>query len=177
MTETRDSNSQNTAEATEENVRTMAEIERAAFERRTLTERVGDGFTRVIGSLGFIGLHVVGLGLWLAVNLGLAPRFHAFDPSPFGLLNLIISSEGVLLSIFVLISQNRMRRHSDHRDHLTLQISLLAEQETTKLLQEVRRISERLGLDSGGDDESHRLSQRTHLETLAEKLAESLPDP
>jgi uncharacterized membrane protein len=175
MAEPRDSTSQITAEVTEENVRTIAELERAAIRRRTLTERVSDGLTRLMGSLTFVSLHVLGLLAWFSVNLGLFPGIRPFDPFPFGILTLIVSTEGVLLALFVLISQNRMSRQANQRAHLNLQISLLAEQETTKLLQEVRRISERLCIDRQEDEEGQRLSQHTHVGTLVEKLAEVLP--
>jgi uncharacterized membrane protein len=176
MSEPHDSASETTAAVTEENVRTIAELERAAIRRRTLTERLSDNFTRIMGSLTFVSLHVVGLLAWFSINLGLVPGLHPFDPFPFGILTLIVSTEGVLLAIFVLISQNRMSRQANQRAHLNLQISLLAEQETTKLLQEVRRIAERLGIDRREDEEARRLSQHTHLETLAAKLEQSLPD-
>jgi uncharacterized membrane protein len=175
MAEPQDLSPEITAAVTEENVRTIADLERAAIERRTLTERVSDAFTRVMGSLTFLVLHVLGLLAWFAVNLRFVSGLHPFDPFPFGILTLIVSTEGVLLSIFVLISQNRMTRQSNQRAHLNLQISLLAEQEITKLLQELRHLGERLGVGEGGDEESQRLSQRTHLETLAEKLEKSLP--
>jgi uncharacterized membrane protein len=137
---------------------------------------VSDGFTRIMGSLTFLILHVLGLLGWFAVNLRLFPSLRPFDPFPFGILTLIVSTEGVLLSIFVLISQNRMTRQSNQRAHLNLQISLLAEQEITKLLQEVRHLGERLGVAEDGDEEVQRLSHRTHLETLAENLEKSLPE-
>jgi uncharacterized membrane protein len=175
MSDAYDSSPEITAEVTEENVRTIADLERAAFERRTLTERVSDTFTRIMGSLTFLALHVLGLLAWFALNLRLFPELRPFDPFPFGILTLIVSTEGVLLSIFVLISQNRMTRQSNQRAHLNLQISLLAEQEITKVLQEVRHLGERLGVGKGEDEESQRLSQRTHLGTLAEKLEKNLP--
>jgi len=55
----------------------------------------------------------------------------AFDPFPFGILALVISSESVVLTIFVLISQNRMARQAEKRSHLDLQVGMLAEQELT----------------------------------------------
>jgi uncharacterized membrane protein len=176
MAEPRDRSPEITAQVTEQNVRTIADLERAAIRRRTLTERVSDGFTRIIGSLPFLAAHLLGLLAWFAVNLQLVPGLYPFDPFPFGILTLLVSTEGVLLAIFVLISQNRMTRQSNQRAHLNLQISLLAEQETTKLLQEMRRLAERLGVGEAGDDEAQRLSERTHLETLAEKLEKSLPE-
>ncbi len=175
MAEDHDRSPEITEQVTEENVRTIADLERAAIERRNLTERVSDHLTRIMGSLPFLALHLLGIPAWFAVNLGFLHGVHPFDPFPFSVLTLFVATEGVLLSIFVLISQNRMTRQSNHRAHLNLQISLLAEQEITKLLQEVHRLGERLGVGKGGDEEAQQLSHRTHLGTLAEKLERNLP--
>jgi uncharacterized membrane protein len=66
-----------------------------------------------------------------------------------------------------------MSRLSNQRAHLNLQISLLAEQETTKILQKLQAIADRLDIPS--DEVAERLSQDTHLEVLAEELKKSLP--
>jgi len=108
------------------------------------------------------------------VNLGWTP-LRPFDPFPFGILTLIVSAEGVLLAIFVLVSQNRMSRQANQRAHLNLQISLLAEQETTKLLQKVQSVLDHLGVDPT-DQDVQRLSQETHVETLVSELQRSLPE-
>lgn len=50
------------------------------------------------------------------------------------------------LSIWILISQNQMSRQADRREHLGLQLTLLAEQESTATLRLVRQIAERLGV-------------------------------
>jgi CRP/FNR family cyclic AMP-dependent transcriptional regulator len=42
------------------------------------------------------------------VNLNWIPPVKAFDPFPFGILVLLVSSESVFLTIFVIISQNRV---------------------------------------------------------------------
>lgn len=77
----------------------------------------------------------------------------------------------------MLISQNRMSRLSNQRAHLNLQISLLAEQETTKILQRLKTIAEHLDIhETERDEEIERLSQSTHLEVLAEELKRSLPE-
>jgi uncharacterized membrane protein len=167
---------QATSEAAQQNIRTIARLEQETMERRALSERIGDAFTRVMGSLGFVVAHVIGFGVWFLVNLRLIPGVEPFDPFPFGILTLIVSAEGVFLAIFVLLSQNRMSRLSSQRAHLNLQISLLGEQETTKLLQHLQRISKHLGIEeSAGDQVVERLSQETHLETLAEELQKTMP--
>jgi uncharacterized membrane protein len=166
-----------TSESAQQNIRTIARLEQETIEHRALSERIGDAFTRVMGSLSFVVAHAILFAAWFLINLGLIPGVKPFDPFPFGILTLIVSSEGVFLAIFVLLSQNRMSRMSSQRAHLNLQISLLAEQETTKLLQHLQRISEHLGVpQSGQDHEVERLSQTTHLETLAEELRKTLPE-
>jgi uncharacterized membrane protein len=72
----------------------------------------------------------------------------------------------VLLATFVLIKQNRMSRRADERGHLALQVNLLVEQETTKVLQLVDRIVARLNIEQT-DPESDKLREDTEIERLA----------
>ena len=165
-----------TTESAQQNIETISKLEQDAIEQRSTSERISEAFTRFMGSLTFVMLHLVGMAIWFAWNLG-AFGLEPFDPFPFGIFTLIVSTEGVILAIFVLISQNRMSRLSNQRAHLNLQISLLAEQETTKILQRLKTIGDHLGIhETERDEEIERLSQSTHLEVLAEELKRSLPD-
>lgn len=167
---------QATTEATQQNIETIARLEQAAIEHRSRGEKVSDHFTRFMGSMTFVVLHLIWLGIWFAWNLG-AFGLEPFDPFPFGILTLIVSTEGVFLAIFVLISQNRMGRLANQRAHLNLQISLLAEQETTKILQRLKTIADHLEIrETAQDEEIERLSQSTHLEVLAEELKKTMPE-
>jgi uncharacterized membrane protein len=173
MSEPSEISAQATTQSAQQNIRTIAKLEHEAIDQRSRGERFSDIITRFMGSMTFVVLHLIWLGAWFVVNLGWIPGVEPFDPFPFGILTLIVSTEGVILAIFVLISQNRMSRLSNQRAHLNLQISLLAEQETTKILQKLRAISERLDIPS--DEVVERLSQDTHLEALAEELKRNLP--
>src|SRR6202011_6162659 len=84
---------------------------------------------------------------WAAFNLKLVPGVDVFDPFPFGILALIVSSESVFLTIFVLISQNRMARAAERRSHLDLQVGMLTEQELTTVLQLLNKLCEHAGVD------------------------------
>jgi uncharacterized membrane protein len=164
-----------TSESTRQNIETIARLENEEMEKRALGERVSDVFTGFMGSMTFVVIHLVAFAAWFLINTGHTP-LPAFDPFPFGILTLIVSGEGVLLAIFVLVSQNRMSRQANHRAHLNLQISLLAEQESTKLLQKVERILDRLGIEESPKDQAiELLGQETHLETLAEELRRKMP--
>jgi uncharacterized membrane protein len=165
-----------TTESAQQNIQTISRLEQEAIEQRSTSEKISEAFTRFMGSMTFVVLHVVGLAIWFSWNLG-AFGLEPFDPFPFGILTLIVSTEGVILAIFVLISQNRMSRLANQRAHLNLQISLLAEQETTKILQRLKTVADHLDIrETERDEEIERLSQSTHLEVLAEELKRSLPE-
>ena len=89
---------------------------------------------------------------------------------------MVVSVEAVLLSTFVLMKQNRMSQRVHQRDHLNLQVDLLAEEDVTKILQLQRAICQRLGIDTAERDANVReMAKTTPLQTLADELREKLP--
>ncbi|HEU5462602.1 MAG TPA: DUF1003 domain-containing protein, partial [Candidatus Binatia bacterium] len=89
---------------------------------------------------------------------------------------LIVSTEGVLLAIIILISQNRMIRQADRRAHLDLQVSVLAEQETTLVLHTLRRIAAHIGVpDDPADAQASKLVEQTDLTEMMRDLEKELP--
>ena len=95
-----------------------------------------------------------------------------------GLLTFAVSLEGVLIATFVLVAQNNMSRQTDQRDHLNLQISMLAEQEMTLILKLLRRISERLNIqpESAGDARVEKLAEETNVYEIVQQLRRELPE-
>jgi uncharacterized membrane protein len=154
----------------------IAKQEEKALEERSRSERFADGVGLFAGSLPFVLLHLVLLIIWLLVNSGKVRGMRAFDPYPFSLLGVIVAVEAVILSSFILMRQNRMMRRGERRDHLNLQVDLLAEKEITKVLQMVRAICGHLGLrDIVADKEIRDLSQTTSIESLSQTLEDRLP--
>jgi uncharacterized membrane protein len=149
------------------NVEAVARLEQAAQEQRTRLDRTIDGVTGWAGSLPFVYLHLVWFALWTAVNL--LPRRRPFDPFPFSLLTLLLSMEAIILSAFILISQNRQQRLADRRAHLDLQINMLAEQENTKMLAVLDEIRDHLGIRRH-DPEMAGLKEATEPERLLEQI-------
>lgn len=165
------------ANPTRMNIEAIANMEHEALHRRTFTERVSDGVVKFIGSVGFLLLQVLLVLTWSAINLNLVWFVRPFDPFPFGILALTISSESVLLTIFVLISQNRMTRQAERRSHLDLQVGMLAEQELTTMLQMQHKICQHLGIDV--ESALHKLkgfSDATDVNKLASELEDKLPE-
>jgi uncharacterized membrane protein len=141
--------------------------------RRTAAERAGDSLGAFVGSLTFIGIHVVWFAVWILVN---TLKIAHFDPSPFPILDTIVAIEAIFLASFIVMRQSRLSRRSDERDHLILQVLLLAEKEITAVLQIERQIATRVGLSHVAKDaEITELSQKTSIDDVAQSLKESMP--
>jgi uncharacterized membrane protein len=168
--------SEQPAQAAQQNVKTVSLLEEQALSTRSWTERTSDVLMKAAGSLTSITLHLAWFAAWVAVNGELLPWIKPFDPFPFGVLTLIVSTEGVLLALTILISQNRMIRQADRRAHLDLQISLLAEQETTVVLQTLQRLARHIGMpDDASQNEANKLIQQTDINAMMRSLEEQLP--
>jgi uncharacterized membrane protein len=162
---------------TQFNIAAIAKLEEEALERRTRTERQSDTIVRFIGSPKFLLLHVILVAGWITANLDLIPSVNPFDPFPFGILALFVSSESVFLTIFVLISQNRMARQAERRAHLDLQVGMLAEQELTMMLQMLQKLCQHSGIDMKSTTKQVQgFSETTDVQKLASELEEKLPD-
>jgi uncharacterized membrane protein len=158
------------------NIEAIAKLEQDALEERSAAEYLSDIITRITGSIGFVIFHVLLFAFWFAVNLDFIPGVSAFDPFPFGILTLIVSAEGVFLSIFILISQNRITRQADRRAHLDLQINLLTEREITLMLRMQKILCEHFGLEyENAREETNRLMEEMNVENLVSQLAEKMP--
>ena len=165
------------ANPTQYNIDAIAKLENDALNRRTPTERVSDIITKVVGNVGFLLAQFILISGWSLVNLHLIPVVKAFDPFPFGVLALIVSSESVFLTIFVLISQSRMARQSERRSHLDLQVGMLSEQELTTILQMLQKLCQHMGVNvDSSRQEVRSFSKTTDVHKLASELEDKLPE-
>jgi uncharacterized membrane protein len=165
------------ANPTQYNIDAIASLERDALGRRTPTERISDVITRLVGNVGFLLGQVLLISGWSLINLHVIPGLKAFDPFPFGVLALVVSSESVFLTIFVLISQSRMARQSERRSHLDLQVGMLSEQELTTILQMLQKLCQHMGVNvDSSKQEVQSFSKTTDVHKLASELEDKLPE-
>ena len=165
------------ANPTQYNIDTIAKLEHDALDRRTLTERVSDVITKLVGNVGFLVAQLLLVSGWCLVNVHVIPGLKAFDPFPFGVLALVVSSESVFLTIFVLISQSRIGRQSERRSHLDLQVGMLSEQELTTILQMLQKLCQHLGVNvDSSKQEVQSFSKTTDVHKLASELEDKLPE-
>ena len=79
---------------------------------------------------------------WIVFNIW-ALRTHSariFDPPPFAYLQVVMSVAAFLMTILILVTENRQGTLDERRAQLTLQISLLTERKITKVIELIERI-------------------------------------
>ena len=75
------------------------------------------------------------MAFWILANVIGGPfGWRTFDPPPFPWLQGIVSLCALIITTVVLIKQNRIAKLEEQRAHLDLQVTLLTEQKTTKLI-------------------------------------------
>jgi CRP/FNR family cyclic AMP-dependent transcriptional regulator len=104
-------------------------------DNRTLTMKIVDTISDFSGSLPFLWIHLLIFFAWISLNVG--PLSHntlgRFDPFPFGLLTMVVSLEAIVLSVFVLLSQNRQAARDRVRNEIEYEVNLKAELEVAQL--------------------------------------------
>lgn len=144
--------------------------------RRTLLERLADMFTESVGSIAFIILNVVWFVIWILINTGKVPGVPIFDPFPFGLLTTAVSLEAIILTLFVLLSQNRAGKVADLRAEIDYSIDKMAEHEITKLLEIVTKIARKNGIRISDDEVLQEMLSTTTVQRIEKKLENDILD-
>jgi len=136
MTTHQDQDQQLLSNAIRENIDSVSAFYEREEAKISGTQSAIEEISCHFGSPVYFGAIVLFVVLWIIVNLS-ADHFGwpQFDPPPFFWLQGIVGLNGVLITIAVLIRQNRMARVADLRAHLSLQVNLLSEQKTTKVIQ------------------------------------------
>jgi uncharacterized membrane protein len=154
----------------------MVELAQQARDDRTGLDRLTDAVARIAGSTAFIVAHAIWFTAWIVLN---STRI-AFDPFPFGLLNVIVALEAVFLTSVVLLTQNNQTKLADRRAGLDLQVNVLAEQELTAILQMLHQLCAHAGVAVAGRDEVQQLLVETDVRQIAIALDRGLdaaPNP
>jgi len=135
----------NTWIKTSKRIFTVAKNINKEFEKkRTITQKMSDWITEFCGSMVFVYIHSIWFALWILLNVSLFAVFGLFDPFPYGLLTMIVSLEAILLSTFILISQNRQAQKSDLRADMDYRINLKAEKEIAEILARLKNVERKV---------------------------------
>jgi CRP/FNR family cyclic AMP-dependent transcriptional regulator len=122
------------------------DINEETEDNRSAVERGADWVTEFSGSMTFLFIHVALFVVWILVNIGPFQQwlFGGFDPFPFGLLTMCVSLEAIILSVLVMLSQNRQVARDRIRNDIEYQVNISAEAKVAHLHEKVDRLYEEM---------------------------------
>ena len=106
------------------------------IETITQSQKISDKVARFGGSWKFIISFGILLSIWIVFNI-IATGVYAFDPYPFILMNLILSSIAALQAPIIMMSQNRQEEKDRMRGENDYLINLKAEMQIRSLQQKM----------------------------------------
>jgi CRP/FNR family cyclic AMP-dependent transcriptional regulator len=108
-------------------------------DQRTFLEKITDWIADFSGSMTFLLINAGWFAIWIWLNVsGKA----SFDPYPFGFLTMVVSLEAIILSILVLLAQNRQAAKDHIRDDIEYEINVKAELEIAHLHEKVEELTD-----------------------------------
>lgn len=139
---------------------------------KKLGDRVAIKITSAFGNIKFLCGCVALFILWIVWNLGLIEGLKPFDPYPFAMLTMIVSLFAIILSVAVLISQNREGKKDSIRQQIEFEVNVQAENEITKVLEMLHHIQIKLGIDNQKDTELEEMKEALDIKKLHEKVTD-----
>jgi uncharacterized membrane protein len=127
----------------EDTVQAIAKLHAEHYQQSTPLQRIVDRLTALVGRPGFVGLLTLVVLVWVLASLGTSwlGREH-LDPPPFAWLQGAVGLMALYMTALILATQRREDQLAGHREQLTLELAILGEQKSAKiigLLEEMRR--------------------------------------
>lgn len=162
--------------ALEQNIETVMGRRARDMAEAGAVERIAARVSAFLGSMWSVAVHAAVFGTWILINLGWVSSVPAWDPT-FVVLGMVSSVEAIFLTTFVLINQNRLAREEEDRSELALQVALLAERETTRLIELAARMAERLDVPVSEPKEVEDLAGVTEPAQVLDAIRRRKPEP
>jgi uncharacterized membrane protein len=132
----------------QQTINAIASVHARHQSQATNTHRFLEGAVSWVARPAFLVLLTVFVAGWVAANLILAPKGQAFDPPPFPILQDIGTLAALYITVLILTTAQREKEIGEHREQLTLELAILSEQKSAKIIQlieEARRDNPLIG--------------------------------
>lgn len=160
------------SDAIETNLKKVTLFEERQHAKRTLSQRIIERTSLLFGSRGFLIGFVVFCAGWIGGNvIWDAVGNDYFDDPPFPILESIMTFVSVLITMAVLVRQNRLGHVEESRTDLALQVNLLAEQKVTKLISLIEELRRDMpGVSKRQDEQDTSLQAMTDPDDLLAEI-------
>lgn len=149
-------------------------FEAKEMRKRPFIIKMADRLTSFFGSVWFLAFNLGLFLFWIIANLGYISGIEIFDPFPFFFLTTGVSLEAIMLTIVVLVSQQRQSQVGKIREELDMQVNQIAEKEITKALILLKKIAEKQGIKLDDDKELNEMIKGIEVGYIERKLEEQL---
>ena len=161
----------------DETIESIAELERRALAESSHHQRAIERLSHASGRPATLYLTAIAVVAWVGLNLAaLGMHLAPLDRPPFSGLSTTVSVASLLTALMILVAANRGDALDEQRERLALQIALLTDRKTAKiiaLLEELRRDSP--ALPDRHDAEANALSKITDPHAVAAELEKRTP--
>lgn len=159
----------------EETVKAIAQLHADHELQATPYQRLLELVTARVSRPSFLGFVTLLVGGWLGGNIVVtALGRRAIDPPPFSFLQSLLSLAALYMTLIILSTQRRADKLAAARDQLTLELAILGEQKTAKviaLMEEARRDNPLL--QNRHDEEAHEMGQAADPVAVLDAILES----
>ncbi|WP_158795491.1 DUF1003 domain-containing protein [Pedobacter sp. L105] len=139
---------------------------------KTVKDHVSLFIIKILGSMVFLLVCLIVFSVWITWNLNLIPHLKPFDPFPFPILEMAVSLFAIVLSVSVLINQNRQGKIETIRQRVDFEVNVRAEQEITKMLTMIHEIHQHMGLESKLDRQLEEMKAETDIKEIHKAVDE-----
>jgi uncharacterized membrane protein len=156
-------------------VRSLAQLHAEHHQNATPSERAVARATALMAHPRFIGGLAIVVAAWMTLNLLAVPLgYPALDPPPFSWLEGAVSLASLYMVVLILATQRREDQLTQRREQLTLELAILVEQKTAKiiqLLEESRRDNPQV--QNRHDPEAEAMAQPANPESVLVAIRET----
>lgn len=159
----------------EEAVRAIASLHAEHHNTTTRPQRTLGTLTFMLAQPWFIGMLTATVIGWIAINL-LATSFgySPLDTPPFAWLEIGLSLASLYMVLLVFIHQRRDDQLAELREQLTLQLALLSEQKTAKVIQLLEEFRRDIPLvDNRPDPQAEAMARPVEPDRVIEAIKET----
>lgn len=159
----------------ESTVAAIARLHAEHHRRATPFQRFTEYLTAKVGETRFVGWLTLFISGWIAINvLAILTGRQSFDAPPFAWLELLASLAALYMTALILSTQRRDDELASHREQLTLELAILSDQKSAKiiqLLEEIRR--DHPDLHDRVDHDAHVMSTPTDPQAVLDAIKAS----
>jgi uncharacterized membrane protein len=112
--------------------------------KRTLGQKAADSFTRWVGSWTFIIFTMIFIFIWMGINSAWLLFGRSWDPYPFIVLNLVLSTLAAFQAPIILMSQNRQSERDRIRAEYDYAVNRKAAREIKVIDKQLDRIERKI---------------------------------